>query len=106
MGARYVRAALLVEPSKLPNAPRMVLIAMAVRTLDHPRGNAEEGTYYAGRMRLLGDLATMPTRTSLRTLQRHIETLVRLRLIERIGQAAPGKRAVYKLRLPVDNLPP
>jgi DNA-binding HxlR family transcriptional regulator len=55
---------------------------------------------------LLGDLSTMPTRTTLRTLARHVQTLEQLGLVERIGKAAPGKRAVYKLHLPVDNLPP
>jgi hypothetical protein len=106
MGARYARAALVVEPKKLGQATRLVLVALALRVLDHDRENSPAGTYFAGRNRLLGDLAQMPTRTSLRHLTAHLTTLERLGLLERIGKPAPGKRAVYKLHLPVDNLPP
>jgi len=103
MGARYARAALAVEPSKLPNAARLVLVAMALRVLDKPSGATPAGTYFGGRHRLLGDLAQMPTRTTLRTLARHVQTLEQLGLIVRESKPAPGKRAVYILRLPVDN---
>lgn len=106
MGARYVRAALVVEPKKLGQAARLVLIALAVRVLDNPRENSPAGTYFAGRNRLLGDLGVMPTTSSLRHLARQIQDLERLGLLEREGRPAPGKRAVYKLHLPVDNLPP
>jgi hypothetical protein len=106
MGARYVRAALVVEPKRLDHAARLVLVALAVRVLDSKRGDAEPGLYFGGRYRLLGDLATMPTRTSLRYLARQIQTLEQLGLLERESKPAPGKRAVYKLVLPVDNLPP
>lgn len=106
MGARYVRAALLVMPDKLPNAARLTLVGMAVRVLDTPRGNAPAGVYFGGRYRLLGDTGTMPTTTSLRHLRANIKTLTDLGLIVRTVHPAPGKRAVYELRLPVDNLPP
>lgn len=106
MGARYARAANGVMPDKLGYAPRQVLVAMALRTLDAPRENAAAGHYYGGRFRLLGDLGQMPTRTTLRHLAGHVQTLVDLHLIERVGHPAPGKRAVYKLLVSVDNLPP
>lgn len=106
MGARYARAANAVEPDKLALAPRRVLVAMALRVLDTPRGDTPAGHYYGGQYRLLGDLGTMPTRTSLRALDRHMQTLTEARLIERTRAAAPGKRAVYKLTVSVDNLPP
>jgi hypothetical protein len=35
-----------------------------------------------------------------------LQTLAELRLIELVGKPAPGKRSVYELHLPVDNLPP
>jgi hypothetical protein len=106
MGARYVRAALVAEPKRLPPAPRLVLVALAVRVLDHPRGDSPAGVYFAGRNRLLGDLATMPTTTSRRHLTAHLTTLEHLGLLRRLVKAAPGQRAVYELLLPVDNLPP
>jgi hypothetical protein len=106
MGVRHVRAALYVEPDKLAPAPRLVLVALAVRVLDQARGNTPAGVYFAGRYRLLGDLGTMPTATSIRRLRGHISTLEQLGLIERLSRPGPGQRAVYKLRLPVDNLPP
>jgi hypothetical protein len=106
MGARYARAANGVMPTKLPLVPRRVLVAMALRALDSKRGDAERGLYYGGRYRLLGDLGIMPTRTTLRHLTGDLTKLVELGLIERVGKPAPGQRAVYKLLISVDNLPP
>jgi hypothetical protein len=106
MGARYARAANGVEPDKLGLAPRRVLVAMSLRALDAERGGTPAGVYFAGRNRLLGDLAMMPTASSLRHLSRMVATLEQLGLVERIGSPAPGQRSVYKLLLPVDNLPP
>lgn len=106
MGARYVRAALVVEPKKLDRAARVVLVALAVRVLDNDRENTPRGTYFGGRNRLLGDLGIMPTRTTLRHLAAYLTTLEQLGILERIGRPAPGKRAVYKLHLSVENLPP
>lgn len=106
MGARYVRAALSVEPNKLAPAPRLVLVALAVRVLDADHGERPRGVYRGGRYRLLGDLGTMPTDSTMRHLRAHIRKLESLGLLERVGRPAPGQRAVYKLLLPVDNLPP
>jgi hypothetical protein len=106
MGARYARAANGVEPDKLALAPRRVLVAMALRVLDHGRGNRPPGVYFGGRNRLLGDLGLMPSRTTYRHLTGHLATLEHLGLIKREGDARRGNQAVYILTIPVDNLPP
>jgi hypothetical protein len=106
MGTKYARAALGIEPNKLANAPRLVLVAMALRVLDTDRGDVPRGVYFGGRNRLLGDLATMPNRTSFRHLTAHLATLERLGLIRRTVDARSGTQAVYNLLFPVDSQPP
>jgi DNA-binding HxlR family transcriptional regulator len=106
MGVRYARAALGVEPDKLGHAPRLVLVAMALRVLDKSSDEDAVGVYFGGRNRLLGDRAMMPNRTTYRTLTAHLATLERLGLIRRTSDARSGSQAVYRLLFPVDNSPP
>lgn len=106
MGARLARAANVVDAGKLPLATRRVLVAMALRALDSPRGDTPAATYFGGHHRLLADLGVMPTRTTERHLKAHLRALTNARLIVQTQAPAPGKRAVYELRVPVDNLPP
>lgn len=104
MGARYAIAANAVMPAKgLRLATRRVLLTMALRVLDKPREGREPGIYEWGYERILGDIALMPTRTSLRHLKAEIAELVELGLIEQVRQPGPGVRAAWRLCLPVDN---
>jgi hypothetical protein len=105
MGSKYAIAANGVLPSKLPLAPRRVLVTMALRVLDKPREGRPAGVYAWGYERILGDLYIMPTRTTLRQLKRTIAQLREMGLLEQIQQPGPGQRAAWKLCLPVDNRP-
>jgi len=103
MGARYARAANKVMPEKLDLATRRVLVAMALRVLDHKLRDTEPGVFYGGRLMLLNDLGTPANRTSYRHLSAALAELVKLGLLERVAPAAPRQAAVYRLVLPVDN---
>jgi hypothetical protein len=101
MGARYAIAANAVQPGKgLRLATRRVLITMALRVLDKPREGREPGIYEWGYERVLGDIALMPTRTSLRHLKAEVAELVELGLLEQIPAPRPGQRAAWWLCLP------
>lgn len=103
MGARYAIAANGVMPGKLPLAPRRVLVAMALRTLDKGKDGREPGIYEWGYERILGDLYVMPTRTTLRQLKRDIAELIALGLLQQTRAPGPGQRAAWRLCVPVDN---
>jgi DNA-binding transcriptional ArsR family regulator len=79
---------------------------MALRSLDAKRGQTPPATYFGGQARLLGDLGQMPTRTAIRHLRAHLRTLRDAGLVSVAERSGPGRRAVYELHLPVDNLPP
>jgi len=103
MGIRMVRAALRVDPGKLRNRARIVLVAMAAMTLDDDRGTTKAGTYHGGRIMLLAAVAEYPTPSAYRELARDIADLIRAGLIVRKSGPGPEHTAVYVLHLPVDN---
>lgn len=95
MGARLVRAA--VKVGDLRPRAHIVLITMAVLTLDSDRGNKSAGTYYGGRIRLLAEMNVYPTDQTLHELKRDIRDLVQHGYIKRVAPPAPGQAAVYAL---------
>lgn len=103
MGARYGIAAVGVMQGKLSPAPRRVLIAMALRTLDKGTSERDAGIYEWGYERILGDMCIMPTRTSLRHLKADIAELTALGLLVQERASGPGVRAAWRVCLPVDN---
>jgi hypothetical protein len=103
MGAKYAIAANRVLPGKLHQTPRRVLVTMALRVMDKGNDDIEAGVYAWGYERILGDIALMPTKSSLRHLKECIALLIELGLLEQTRAPAPGQRAAWRLCLPVDN---
>jgi hypothetical protein len=106
MGARNVRIALHVEPDKLSDRGRIVLVVMALHSLDRDYGDRPGSMYFGGRDLACATLGWYPDQASRRRFDRAVAELVRHGFVERERPAAGRRPAVYRLTLPVDNSTP
>jgi hypothetical protein len=104
MGALNVTAALRAAPNKITDRARLVLVVMALHSLDREFSRTRmPRLYYGGREMVCYTLGWFPSPAMIRRVDRAITELVEAGLIERLGTHAPGRAQCFRLNLPVDN---
>lgn len=110
MGARLVGLALQPCWGHLPDAARVVLVAMALTARDTPSRGAPADTYWAGHdylaMTLTGNVPddhNRPTPADLYKITRAVRALKKAGAILEVEAARGGRQAVYRLTLGEPN---
>jgi hypothetical protein len=105
MGIRNIAAALAIAPDKLTTQARLTLVTMAYVAYDDARGGKEPRLYHGGWRLAMTRQGLWPTEAMKKRFIRNIAELRELGLVEIESPARHGRNAVYRLILPVDNLP-
>lgn len=104
MGASNVMA-VFARFRHLPHRPFRMLVFMAVVSLDNEAGGVPAATFFGGSESLAESIGYSREdfrerrRTILPAISKTIHELIQAGAVERVADAAPGRAAVYRLRL-------
>jgi hypothetical protein len=105
MGLRNVIAAIGTYPGKLSPEVRMTLVTMAAIAYDEPQHGLPASTYFGGWVMCAARQGLYPDETQKRRFIVHVAILRKVGLVETLAPGGRGKNAIYRLTLPVENLP-